>query len=381
MIEMSRNAKNLRSKSELPPRPAPTSQPETRKKGRKAFILSILKREPKPKSSATSSLEKSEEVKTHKWRINPTILSILIDVAIASIVAAIVVGSMTAYSQNWPPLVVIESGSMMHGSDSSIGTIDTGDLALVKRINDRSEITTYIKGRATGYTTYGDYGDVVVYSPPKNVRADPTPVIHRPLLWLEYNNSSGGSFDAPELSLLQYGVDWDTDSGSWYNIRNNITLKDVGYMHVDVNIELNNRDLAYSLLKQAHSGFITLGDNNNRWDTNNNRWIGVYDQRTATSKELVKTEWILGKAQGEIPWFGLLKLYVDGSITLRNPAPSTSLTLLVTTILLIILLPIVVDVSIMLLEKEAKKEEASNFVRENKRAKRRFYTKKGKEER
>ncbi|MFA5772395.1 MAG: S26 family signal peptidase [Thermoplasmata archaeon] len=294
--------------------------------------------------------------------LKPIIISILIDVGIASLVAIVVVGSMAAYSQNWPPLVVIESSSMMHGSDSSVGTIDTGDLTLVKHIGDKNEIITYVRGRATGYTTYGDYGDVVIYSPPKNVRADPTPVIHRPFLWLEYN-STGKSFDAPELASLQYGIDWETDSGSCYNIKSSIKLKDVGYRYVEVNIAIND------LLTPAHSGFVTLGDNNR----------GIYDQRTNTCRELVKTEWIIGKAQGEIPWFGLLKLYVDGSITPSNPAPQVSIILLVATVLTIILLPIALEVCITLLEKKNQKEEASDCVKEKKRTMPRFCIKKKKE--
>ena len=45
-----------------------------------------------------------------------------------------------AYSSNWPPMVVIESGSMEHTENplydepgfTHIGTIDTGDLVIVK---------------------------------------------------------------------------------------------------------------------------------------------------------------------------------------------------------------------------------------------------------
>ena len=75
-----------------------------------------------------------------------------------------------AYSGNWPPMVVIESGSMEHSDNplykepgfTHIGTIDTGDLAVVKEAK-KSDIVTYLQGKKTDYKKYGDYGDVIVY--------------------------------------------------------------------------------------------------------------------------------------------------------------------------------------------------------------------------
>src|SRR6266571_7570283 len=62
------------------------------------------------------------------------------DVVIAGLAVAIVIGSIFWYSGTWPPMVVIESGSMMHGSDSSLGIIDTGDLTLVKKVDHPEDI-------------------------------------------------------------------------------------------------------------------------------------------------------------------------------------------------------------------------------------------------
>ena len=61
-----------------------------------------------------------------------------------------------AYSGNWPPMVVIESGSMEHTDNplydepgfTHIGTIDTGDLVVVKEAR-KSEIVTYLQGKKT----------------------------------------------------------------------------------------------------------------------------------------------------------------------------------------------------------------------------------------
>ena len=50
-----------------------------------------------------------------------------------------------AYSGNWPPMVVIESGSMEHTDNplydepgfTHVGTIDTGDLVVVKKLENQ----------------------------------------------------------------------------------------------------------------------------------------------------------------------------------------------------------------------------------------------------
>ena len=74
------------------------------------------------------------------------------------------------YTGNWPPMVVIESGSMEHDDNplypepgfTHIGAIDTGDLVLVKSAG-RDDIVTYLAGKQQGYERYGDYGDVIIY--------------------------------------------------------------------------------------------------------------------------------------------------------------------------------------------------------------------------
>ncbi len=103
------------------------------------------------------------------------------DIIISVIVVAIIFGGLYAYTQVWPPIVVIESGSMQHGSDSHIGTIDTGDIVLVKRIYSPDDVITYVEGRIKGYQTYGDYGDVIIY----HCRGDS--IIHRAIVYLQWD--------------------------------------------------------------------------------------------------------------------------------------------------------------------------------------------------
>ena len=62
------------------------------------------------------------------------LLTTVRDIAIALIIVAILIGTVFAYTQVWPPLVVIESESMQIDEFSHIGIIDTGDLVLVKKV-------------------------------------------------------------------------------------------------------------------------------------------------------------------------------------------------------------------------------------------------------
>lgn len=53
-------------------------------------------------------------------------------------------------------------------------------------------------------------------------------------------------------------------------------------------------------------------------------------------------DWVVGKARGEIPWFGLLKLWFTDS--LKSEAPDNSVTNLWIAIAIIIIVPITIDV-------------------------------------
>jgi hypothetical protein len=50
-----------------------------------------------------------------------------------------------------------------------------------------------------------------------------------------------------------------------------------------------------------------MGDNNNN----------IADQAGNICQEPVKTEWIIGEAKGELPWFGLIKLMIYGNPNAR----------------------------------------------------------------
>jgi signal peptidase len=281
---------------------------------------------------------------------------ILKDVAIAFIIVILIISSIYIYTGNWPPVVVVESDSMQHSdTESFLGVIDTGDLVLVKAINGRGDIISYMEGLRIGHETYGEPGDVIIYH--KNGYDDITPVIHRALIWLEYNET-GNSFDIPELENDFHDSgpdgDWYVLSGEprWYNLTGSIVLRNIGYDNQNVIINLGNILSSYNNPNiEPHSGFITLGDHNR----------GNYDQNMLPDGHggrvrPIRPQWVVGVARGELPWFGLIKLYFqDNTITER--APSNSFTMLYVSLILIFAIPITIDIILIIHERRKDKSQ------------------------
>ena len=213
------------------------------------------------------------------------------DVGIA-IGSVVVVFLLTfAYSGNWPPMVVIESGSMEHDNNSlyaepgyaHLGTIDTGDLVIVKEAGKKN-IVTYLEGKNTGYEKYGDYGDVIVYYKNGIREKDGlpvTPVIHRAMFWVDVDIENK-TYHVPEAGRTFY---------------NEIDLGQFG-----------DEKLVGTIEEQAlqNSGYVTKGDSSGNPHP---------DQMTHTDinrnkVQPVDPDWVVGMARGELPWFGLIKLRV-----------------------------------------------------------------------
>ena len=203
------------------------------------------------------------------------ILLLVRDIIVAIAIVGIILAALWAYTGQFPetPMVVVTSGSMMHDNApyGKIGTIDPGDLVLVKHVSKKEDVITRGKEGEplTHHRTYGDYGDVIIYYPMGNKQR--TPIIHRAICWVERN--SDGTYDVEE-----------------YNIH-----------HVST---ITIPELHLSNYRPRNSGFITKGDNNELPDQYPNG--GICEQP-------VKLEWIIGKARGELPWFGLIKLMIYGN--------------------------------------------------------------------
>lgn len=224
-------------------------------------------------------------------------------VALAIIVVLLV--GLFAYTQNWPPMYVVESNSMQHGSSDQVGLINTGDLVLAQKVTS-SSVTTYFTGLQTGYTTYGEYGDVLLYYP--NGASGGVPIIHRALLFVTVNPDR--SVSVPELAGQPCGAAPDavyrvssTANGCGTDhIGGSLTLFHVGWRSATVYLPL--------AALGSTSGFLTMGDNN--FDPQNTS-IAAPDQPSLTL--LVQSGWIVGVARGMLPWFGSIKLLLEGSST------------------------------------------------------------------
>lgn len=230
-------------------------------------------------------------------------------VAVAIIVVLVV--SLYAYTQNWPPVYVVESESMQHGSSDVLGVINTGDLVLAQRV-PVDQITPYVVGLQTGYSTYGEYGDVILYLPNGG---GSTPVIHRAILFLQWDPITS-TYNATDLSGLKcgnatgavYATTGTTDGCGLTGLgaSNTLYLYGVGWKSVNVCIPLD------PALLGKQSGFVTMGDNNiGTGGCGSGNW-GLPDQTDGLST-LVETGWIVGVARGMIPWFGAVKLLLEGN--------------------------------------------------------------------
>ncbi len=256
------------------------------------------------------------------------------DIAIAVLVMAIILGAIFAYTGVWPPLVVVESASMQHSStESYLGVIDTGDLVFVQNAPTRADVVTYVQGRATGYTTYGDYGDVIIFR--LHSRPQDTPIIHRAIMYVIPNGSAGTTAfaDVPDLKLLP-AADWmGTDASgnpthAPYHMQA-VEIFNMGYRHL--NITFNFSDLLQFWTLGA--GYLTMGDHN----------APTYDRTWFPSQGD-----IIGHARGEIPWFGLIKLILSPASTCCQgwgdpAAPANSWSALAISLVFLVALPFLLE--------------------------------------
>ncbi len=223
---------------------------------------------------------------------------LLLGLLAAGAAVGLIFGGLAAYAGMWPPVLVVESGSMQHGDTASeIGLLDTGDLAIIQAIHNPADIVTYLAGRATGVTSFGDSGDVMVF-------ADPEPnesavLLHRAFAFVT-RNASGG-YDVPELARIPRSEWWgtDADGGNATSPRRlrSFTLTKMGWRG-DLTIDWN---LAALGANYSNNGFLTFGDRN------------LYRTTLRTDPWILPAAYVLARVRGEIPWLGLLRLTLSRS--------------------------------------------------------------------
>ena len=239
--------------------------------------------------------------------MNENIRDTILAVSVVAIVMTIGFGGMFLYSGQTTPYSVVVSGSMQHGNESSVGTIDTGDVVVVRqlsKVGGMDEIKSYVDGYHQNYSKFSEYGDVIIYERNGNKN----PVIHRPIVWLDWNESTD-SWDAPSLDGFP---GWSVTSGNadGTNMTGILTMTDIGFSNKTVRLDL---DLLASRSKT--DGFATLGDSVG--NTN-------FDQMSGIISTLVGDGMIKYVAGFEIPWIGSIKMYIDGNPNVSQ-IPSNSI--------------------------------------------------------
>jgi signal peptidase len=216
----------------------------------------------------------------HKFKKLPVIIVLVVIISLAGIVI---------YSGVFPPASVVESYSMEHSEKWQYGIIDEGTVVLVKKVNNINDVVTYVQGRSENYSTYGEYGNVILY----HNSALGLITIHRAMFYLSWNNTQ------PEIKGY--------NNQSYIHIyKDNIVMDGVGY--ADRNLIVNVSGYT------GESGFITVGDHNLATLPKNSRYYNsTYNAYFASDQNIwgikpVSLDKIVGKAYGYIPWFGLVKL-------------------------------------------------------------------------
>lgn len=206
---------------------------------------------------------------------------------IAAVVILGIILGVTLYSGVIPPASVVESGSMQHSPNWEFGVINTGDIVIVKKVSSINDITTYVQGRTNGFSTYGDYGNVVLYH-----ASSGGVVIHRAMFYLSWSQGN---------PVVQ-----GYSNQTWMNVTSSyVLIKDVGFTHRNLVVPIQSF--------RNESGFITMGDHNlaisNFYEKNLNAYIAADENVNIMSHPVTQAD-IVGIAQGQIPWFGLIKLNV-----------------------------------------------------------------------
>jgi signal peptidase I len=217
----------------------------------------------------------------------------------AVVILAVVLGALYVASGGlWPPVLVVESGSMMHEDGDTpygrVGTIDVGDIVFLRAIDGPRDVRTWADG---GDEHYGRAGDVIAYAP-NGDRADPAHpiIVHRAMAFVDVVRAANVS--------TTYYVHW-------------VDGKVLSFGPAGIYMPVLGFDESFGYTpddgyKPLYSGFLTKGDN---------AATNFATDQAANLSGLVDPAWIDGTVHGEIPWMGLGKLALQWGQT--NPQVDT----------------------------------------------------------
>lgn len=289
------------------------------------------------------------------------------ELVLAASMICILVAGMWALTGSMPPLVVVESASMVHDAESGeIGSIDAGDLVLVYDVNPSMIITfaeaTDDRNPRYGHESHGMPGDVVIFR--KN-GMDGTPIIHRAIFRAVPHSTisptdgecSQGSFDpiSTDPDTGKAGVcvlTWDVPGTDQIDVEKISVMFDgeqAGLYECGRNADFDHGFadvLTISEWDPGHAGLLTLGDANKcSVDQGGSASQGSQGLHTTGGVVgAVRDDWVIGKAGEEIPWLGVVKLMVSGGDSPGvSQVPGMSFVYLFITIAAILVLPMVLD--------------------------------------
>ena len=146
-------------------------------------------------------------------------------------------------------------------SDDGYGLVN-----LTENYDNTATITTYLEGKKTGYTSNGNYGDVITFYKNGLTTYEGnmiTPVTHRAMAWVDVIDKENGTYYIPEIDTYFYGK---------------IELAEIGLgggAHI--------KDL-------EHSGYITKGDSIGNPHPDQLTHYDIEGERV----QPVQPEWIIG---------------------------------------------------------------------------------------
>lgn len=192
---------------------------------------------------------------------------ILSSVAIVAVIGLL----LFAVSGIWPPLVAVESGSMEPNMQKGdlIFVVDNERFVGDGSIDDTG-VVTLERAQESGHEKFGQPGDVIIFQPDGSQYQ--TPVIHRAHFWVEEDEN-----------WIETKADEDVVGG--------VTCEQVRHCPAD------------------HAGFVTKGDANQGYD----------QYQGGARTDIVRPEWITGKASLRVPWLGHVRLAFDSLLSSTGP--------------------------------------------------------------
>ena len=141
---------------------------------------------------------------------HPKIYGFLSDIVFSLSVVFVIALALFLYSGVWPPMVSVNGMSMYPD-------LQNGDLVFIQGL-DRGTVQTYDNSTSTGYNTFNELGNVIIYDP----FGDPSRplVIHRAIAWVNAGQPMWqGGPAAPSSGYMTLG---DNNHGVYDQMATNI---------------------------------------------------------------------------------------------------------------------------------------------------------------